>query len=121
MNILCLFLQLIIAVGLFNVWLFRASKSTPYRGGSAKSMREEFVVYGLPAIVMYVVGALKVFIALSMIAGIWLPVLVQPAAAVLTLLMLGAFTMHLKVKDPLVKSIPSLLMLGMAIAIFILI
>lgn len=120
MNILCQFFQVIIAIGLLNVWLFRASQSTPYRGGSAESMREEFAVYGLPAFMMYAVGTLKVLISLSMIAGIWLPFLVLPSATVLILLMLGAFSMHLKVKDPLVKAVPSLLMLGMAIAVVIL-
>jgi hypothetical protein len=54
-----------------------------------------------------------------MLAGIWLQVFVLPAAAVLILLMIGAFIMHLKVKDPLIKAVPSLLMLSMAIAIAI--
>ena len=119
MNVFCLVLQVIIAVGLVNVWLLRFSKATPYRGGTAESMREEFAVYGLAPFMMYSVGGLKLAIAASMIAGIWLPLLVLPSAAILILLMLGAFSMHLKVKDPLVKAVPSLLMLAMAIAVAI--
>lgn len=117
MEILGLALQVIVALGLLNVWLIRAGKATPYRGGEAKSMPEEFAAYGLPAAMMYVVGGLKILIALAMLGGIWLPALIVPAAAVLIVLMLGAFVMHLKVKDPFIKAVPSLLMLAMAIAI----
>ena len=120
MEILRQALQVIVALGLLNVWLARSGKSTRYRGGDAQSMREEFAAYGLPVAMMYVVGGLKLIIAVALLAGIWLHVLVVPAAAVLILLMIGAFMMHLKVKDPLVKAVPSLLMLAMAIAITVL-
>ena len=120
MDILRQVFQVVIAAGLLNVWLLRSSKSTPYRGGAAQSMREEFAVYNLPAFMMYLVGALKVIIALTMIAGIWLQPLIAPSAALLVLLMLGAFSMHIKVKDPLAKSIPSVLMLGMAVTVLLL-
>ena len=33
-------LQLIIAIGLFNVWLFRFNKATEYRGGDSKNMKK---------------------------------------------------------------------------------
>lgn len=120
MEYLRLTLQLIVATGLLNVWLLRAGKPTRYRGGDAKSMRDEFVAYGLPGAMMYVVGGLKILIASALIAGIWLPALVVPAAWLLIFLMIGAFAMHLKVKDPVEKAIPSLLMLGMAIGIAVL-
>lgn len=110
-------LQVIVALGLLNVWLLRVGKATPYRGGNAASMREEFAAYGLPVGVMYAVGGLKVMIAVALLVGLWLPAMVTPAASVLILLMIGAFLMHLKVRDPLEKSIPSLLMLAMAIAL----
>ena len=54
-----LILQLIISVGLINVWLFRFNKVTEYRGGGANNMKEEFQAYGLPIWLMYVVGFLK--------------------------------------------------------------
>ena len=40
---LIMILQLVIAIGLINVWLFRFNKATEYRGGDAKNMKEEFV------------------------------------------------------------------------------
>ena len=119
MEILIQALQVIVALGLLNVWLLRTGKSTAYRGGEASSMREELSTYGLPASMMYVVGGLKVIIALAMIAGLWIPALVIPAAVVLIVLMAGAFVMHLKVKDPFKKSIPAILMMDIAILIIV--
>ena len=117
MDILQQALQVIVALGLLNVWLIRAGKETAYRGGDAKSIREEFEVYGLPPAMMYIVGGLKILIAIALLAGIWVSALVLPAAAVLIVLMLGAFGMHVKVKDPFSRAVPSLLMLAMAVAI----
>jgi hypothetical protein len=34
--------QLIIAASIFNVWIIRFGKPTNWRGGTAKSMKEEF-------------------------------------------------------------------------------
>ena len=48
-----------------------------------------------------------------------MPGLVLPAAVVLIVLMLGAFLMHVKVKDPVERSIPALLMLAMGIALVV--
>ena len=117
MDILQQALQVIAALGLLNVWLIRAGKETPYRGGDAKSIREEFEVYGLPPAMMYVVGGLKIFIAVAFLAGIGVSALILPAASVLIVLMIGAFVMHVKVKDPFSRAVPSLLMLAMAVAI----
>ncbi|MGB2402002.1 MAG: DoxX family protein [Akkermansiaceae bacterium] len=117
MEILATVLQVIVALGLLNVWLIRARKSTPYRGGESETIKEEFATYDLPAYMMYLVGGLKILIAIAMIAGIWIDALLVPAGSMLMVLMIGAYAMHLKVKDPVKKAVPSLLMLGMAIAI----
>jgi len=113
-------LQIIIALGLLNVWLVRAGSATAYRGGEAASLKEEFVAYGLPEMAFYVVGLLKVGAALAFIAGLWMPQLVAPAAVVVTALMVGALAMHAKVKDPAVKSLPAFLMLAMSVAVLVL-
>jgi len=110
-----IFLQLIVAIGLVNVWLVRFKKSTKYRGGNAKNMIEEFQLYGLPKWFMYIVGFMKITIAIMLVVGIFINVLVLPAAAVLVLLMLGAVGVHVKVKDPMIKYIPAVLILGAAI------
>lgn len=84
-------------------------------------MRGEFEAYGLPAWAMWVTGVVKIGVAVTMFAGIWVPMLVQPAALVLILLMLGALAMHAKVKDPLIAYVPALVMLLMAVAIAVLV
>ena len=110
-------LQVVVALGLLNVWLVRAKASTAYRGGSAKSLKEEFAAYGLPDWTFYVVGFLKVSSAVLLIVGIWAPTLIRLPAAIVAVLMVGALAMHAKVRDPLTKSLPALLMLVMCVAI----
>ncbi len=108
--------QVIIAIGLVNVWLVRFNKPTKYRGAGADTMANEFAAYGLPKWFMYLVGAGKILIATFMIVGFWVPMVVYPASALLVLLMTGAVSMHVKVKDPFVRSVPALLMLIMALS-----
>ena len=112
-------LQIAVALGLLNVWLLRRAKSTAYRGGNAASMGEEFAAYGLPGWAMYVVGGLKVAAALLLIVGLWAPAVIVPTAVLICALMLGALAMHVKVGDPLQKSLPALLVLagGLTIAL----
>ena len=110
-------LQIVVALGLLNVWLVRAQASTAYRGGAAQSLKEEFSAYGLPDWTFFAVGFLKVASAVLLIVGIWAPVLIRPPAAIVAVLMIGALAMHAKVRDPLTKSLPAFLMLVMCVAI----
>ncbi len=108
--------QVVIAFGLVNVWIVRFHKPTQYRGSGAGNMEAEFLAYGLPQWFMYMVGAAKMLIALCMIIGFWIPVLVYPASVLLVMLMIGAIAMHIKVKDPFIRTVPALLMFVMALA-----
>ena len=110
---LIMILQLIIAIGLINVWLFRFNKATEYRGANAKNMEEEFAAYGLPIWLMYVVGASKVSIALMLIISFWVEELLIYNLIALAVLMIAAVFMHVKVKDPIKKSYPALSILFM--------
>ncbi len=116
-HILASALQLIIGAALLNVWLVRARQSTAYRGGAARSLKQEFAEYGLPQALFYVVGTLKVISGVILIAGVWLPLPVAPAAAVVAALMIGAIAMHIRKKDPLVKSVPAVLLLALSAAL----
>jgi uncharacterized membrane protein YphA (DoxX/SURF4 family) len=100
----------IIALGIYNVWLLRFGKATEWRGGTARNMKEEFEVYGLPPWFMNLVGFLKLFLATLLIVGIWYQPVIQPAAFGMMVLMLGAISMHLRVKDPLKRSLPAFMM-----------
>jgi hypothetical protein len=113
-------LKLIVAFGILNVWLLRRGKATAYRGKDAKNLREEFAVYGLPFPVFCLIGPCKVGFALALLASLWISSLAQPAAVGMGTLMLGAFFMHLKVRDPIGKALPSLALLAMCSAIALL-
>ncbi len=80
-------------------------------------MQEEFAAYGLPAWFVYLIGALKIGSALALIVGIWFPVLVLPAAGLISVLMVGALSMHIKIHDSLKKSLPALGMLALSLGI----
>ena len=45
MKTVALIFQILVALGLLNVWLLRFRKPTPYRGGQARSMPEEFAAF----------------------------------------------------------------------------
>jgi len=113
-------LQLVVGLGLLNVWLVRSKSATEYRGGSATSLREEFAVYGLPGFAFYVVGILKVSAAIVLIAGVWFELPVRLAAAIIAALMVGALLMHLKVGDPIKRAVPATVMLVLSAAIVVL-
>ncbi len=117
MELLVKICQLIIGLGLLNVWLLRTSKATAWRGGDAKNMREEFAVYGLSPVFMRTIGFLKITLGLCLILGLWLPELTRPAAIGVAVLMIGAVAMHVKVKDPLRSSLPALTLLILAIVV----
>ena len=106
-------LQLVIAIGLINVWFLRFNKATDYRGGDAKNMKEEFIAYGLPIWLMYLVGAMKIAIAFMLVLSFWVEQLLLYNLIALASLMIAALMMHVKVKDPIKKSYPALSILFM--------
>lgn len=113
-------LKLIVGLSILNVWLLNSKKETPWRGGDAKNIIEEFEVYGLSKSVCYIIGFLKVTLSLLLIASIWFVELQKPAALGLALLLLGSIAMHIKIKDPIKKSFPAALFLTMSLLIALL-
>ncbi|MBQ4820534.1 DoxX family protein [Aquimarina sp. MMG016] len=109
MNYVIIAMQVIVGLSILNVWLVQNKKPTKWRGGKAKTIFEEFKAYGLPIWSCYVIGDLKVILAILLIASIWYPVIKEPAALGLALLLLGSIAMHFKIKDPLYKSFPAFL------------
>lgn len=112
--------QIIVAITLFNVWLFRFNKSTQWRGGDASSMKEEFEVYGLPMSMLYLVGGLKVLFGIGYLVGIIYPSITTISAIGIIILMAGAIAMHIKVKDDPKKSFPAFSMLVLSLFILVL-
>ena len=117
MDILIQAIQVLIALSLLLVWLVRPGKETGYRGGDAKNIREEFAVYGLPYWFMITIGVLKIGLALLLIAGLWLSRLIPVSSIGIAILMAGAVIMHIRVKDPLKKSLPALSLLVLSLLV----
>lgn len=115
MPILRSIVQIIIALGLLNVWLLRFRQRSAYRGANAGSMKDEFAAYGMPQWSVYAVGTLKVGLAICLLAGLWFPAVILPSSVILCVLMVGALAMHAKVHDPMKKSLPALVMLALSI------
>jgi len=120
MKWLPLILQVVVALGIVNVWVLRFSKSTAWRGGAATNMKDEFQTYGMPSWSVPIIGFLKLACAAALLTGIWVPIVTQPAAIVLTVLMAGAILMHLKVGDPAKKSLPAFMMFVLSLTIIFL-
>ena len=107
MDYLIWIVKIILFISIVNVWLFRFNKETPWRGGQAKSMKDEFKTYGLSETMMYLIGGLKLVAALLLLISIWVPSLTLYGAGTMAILMVGAIIMHIKVSDPLKKSFPA--------------
>lgn len=96
--------QLIIAISVCYVWIFRYD-----------NIVLEFKQYELPDVVRNLVGALKIALSTLMVAGIWYPSLVLVPALLMAFLMLSAQYFHFKVKNPWAKHLPSFLLLLLSI------
>ncbi|MFN4894254.1 MAG: DoxX family protein [Pseudomonadota bacterium] len=109
--------QLVIAFGIYNVWLVRANRATGYRGGDAKNLEEEFRVYGLSTEFMRIVKVLKLTFATLLLAGIWYAPVAYVGALGMCVLMLSAVMMHLKVRDPIKKALPAASLLALSLVV----
>ena len=112
--------QVIIGLSVMRVWTINFNKTTPWRGGGARNMKEEFTAYGLPIWMVYFVGALKVIFSIGLIAGLWIPELVSFSASGIAIFMFFAILMHVKIKDPIKKSIPALTFMVLSLLIIFL-
>lgn len=102
-------LKVIVGLSILNVWLIQPKKPTKWRGGNAKTIVEEFKVYGLSKSFCYIIGFLKVSLALILLASIQFEALTLIGSLGLAALLLGSIIMHIKVKDELYKSFPAFL------------
>lgn len=119
MNYLIIIFKVVLFISIINVWFFRFGKSTPWRGGNAISMPDEFALYGLSENTMLAVGGIKVLCAGLLVLSIWLPILAIPAAMAMALLMLGAIGMHFKIGDPIQRSLPAFIFFILSTAIIL--
>ena len=110
-------LKIIVGISILNVWLLQKNKATKWRGGEAQNIFEELEVYGFSKQFCYVIGFLKVSLALLLLASIQFQVLALVGSLGLAILLLGSILMHFKIKDPLYKSFPAFLFFVMNLLI----
>lgn len=111
--------QVVIALGIFNVWIIRRDRSTPFRPEGAGDIAEEFRRYGFPDWFRVVIGSTKVMLAILLLVGVFFAQVALPAAALMALLMVGAIVAHVRVQDPPMKSMPALAMLVMSVVVVV--
>ncbi|MBA3815540.1 MAG: DoxX family protein [Parachlamydiaceae bacterium] len=97
MNDYTIYAQIIIAVAIVIVWVFRFD-----------NIVIEFHDYGIPDLVRNIIGAMKISLSTLLIVGIWYPNLVFIPALMMAFLMFCAQIAHFKAGHPLYKYLPSL-------------
>lgn len=100
MNTLATLAQLIVAVTIVIVWVFRFD-----------NIVNEFNHFGLSVFTRSAVGAAKISLATLLVAGIWYPCPVAIPAILMGALMICAQFYHSKVNNPFKKRLPALAML----------
>ncbi len=100
MEKIAIYCQIIIAISVINVWVFRYD-----------NIVEEFVQYGLSNLIRNIVGATKISLSTLLIVGIFYEKVVLAASLLMAFLMICAQIAHISVKNPLVKYIPSFILL----------
>ena len=106
MTIYSIIAQVIVALSIAYVWIFRFD-----------NIVKEFNQYGLSDLTRSIVGAAKIALSTLLVAGIWYPDLVLIPSLLIAFLMLSAQYFHFKVSNPWRKHIPSLLLLILSLFI----
>ncbi len=120
MEYFLILLKLVLGLSILNVWIVNSGKVSKWRGGDAQNIKEEFEVYGLPSWSLFVVGFCKISLAILLLASMTFVELEGFAAAGLAFFLSGSVLMHIKIKDPLFKSIPAASFLILCLLILVL-
>ena len=92
--------QLVLAVSVGYVWIFRF-----------ENIVKEFKQYGLSDQTRTLVGATKLVLSTLLVVGIWHSELVLIPAILMGALMIAAQYFHFQAKNPMIKRLPSLVLL----------
>ena len=98
--------QLVLGLSVAFVWIFRYD-----------NVVKEFKQFRLNDLTRNFVGAAKIGLATLIIAGIWIPSLVQIPALMMGMFMVAAQYFHFKIKNPFNKHLPSLVLLLLCVFI----
>jgi len=104
MENLTVYAQMIIAISIVIVWVFRFD-----------NIVKEFKQYGLSDLVRSMVGAAKISLATLLVVGIFYQKVVFVSSLLMAFLMVCAQLAHIKVRNPFKKYIPSFLLLVLSL------
>ena len=96
--------QLIIAVSIVIVWVFRFD-----------NIVVEFKQYGLSNTLRNIVGSLKISLATILVLGIWYHEFLFISSLIMAFLMVCAQIAHISVKNPFIKYVPSFCLLVLSL------
>ena len=106
MEHISLLFQIVVAVSVLIVWIFRYH-----------NVITEFQQFGYSDVFRNFVGASKIAISTLLLTGIWYAELTPYAAMGMVAFMLAAQLSHLRVKNPFTQRLPSLVFLLMSLFI----
>lgn len=106
MESLSLFFQVVVAVSVYIVWIFRYH-----------NVLKEFEQFGFSDVFRNFVGAAKMSLAAFLLLGFCYPEITLYAALGMAFFMLSAQITHLRVKNPFKQRLPSLIFLLMSLFI----
>ena len=98
--------QLIVSISVFIVWIFRYD-----------NIVVEFKVYGYSDLLRNFVGVAKTSTSTLLILGLWFNEITIYASLSMAFFMFCAQLSHIKVKNPFIKFVPSLIFLIMSLFI----
>jgi hypothetical protein len=98
--------QLIVAISVLWVWIFRYD-----------NVVAEFIKFDLSGTTRNLVGTTKIALATLLITGIWFPNLTQGAAVGMATMMFMAQYFHFRVRSTLLKRVPSFILLALSVYI----
>lgn len=106
MHQIALLAQVIVALSVGFVWIFRFD-----------NIVKEFNEYGLSTLIRSFVGSSKIALATLLVAGVWYPALVPIPALMMAFLMASAQYFHFKNNNPMMKRLPSFILLLLSLFI----
>ena len=114
---LLILLKILIPSTILVVWLLRQNVASTFRAGGVSNLKDEFAFYGLSNEIFYFAGTLKITLALTLFASIWIEHLTVISSIGIAFFMLSAFFCHIKVSDKFYRSVPSFVMFLLALAV----
>ena len=106
MEKIAIYSQIVIAISVINVWVFRFD-----------NIVKEFKQYGLSDTLRNIVGAFKISLSTLLVVGIFYEDVILVSSLSMAFLMICAQIAHIKVRNPLMKYVPSFILLLLSLLI----